>query len=133
MKYPKIITLILIISNYAFSQEIKITIDTINIEYRDNSIIIPYKFKNLSDYEIIFLDKKEFISEVWCYKISNTKIFYEKDTTRAIDDFVILKPQEVTERKALVYLHWPCRSMPKGTLHAAYNSVITNDVMFCFS
>jgi len=125
--YIKFAVLLYIISGYSASQEISITIDTLNIEYGVNSITIPYKLKNLTGSDIVFLDKKEFISLTWCYKISNTKTFYEYDSSRTADDFITLKPGEEAEQKAVIYLYWPCRSMPKGLVYIYYYADIKND------
>jgi hypothetical protein len=131
-KILKFVIIPIVISSFIsiFSQDIQITVDTSNIEYSTNTVKIPYKFTNKTDREIIFLDNKNFISLTKCYKISRTQNYYETDTTREVSDFINLKPGEETERIAVIYLYWPCRSMPGGSLSVSYSSVITNEDNF---
>jgi len=118
----------LITCNAIFSQEITVTIDTLKIVYKEYSVKIPYKFKNESGKEITFLDKKEFSASNRCYVLNRSKSnFYDIDTIRAIEDFKTLQPGEEIEREVLLFIYWPCRSAPHGSLHATYSSKITDE------
>lgn len=127
MKYPVFIIFICFVKVYA--QEISVTVDSANISIENYYMTIPYKFKNNSDKEITFLDKQDFFVIDRCYYLSKSENqYYEQhDTMRAIDDFITLKPYEETERKVVLYIHWPCRSAPTRHFSFLYSESLTTE------